>query len=299
MSAYIGRFAPSPTGPLHAGSVATALASWLDARAHKGRWLIRIEDIDTLRTVPGATDGILQTLQALGLTSDEPVVRQSERSAFYQAALQTLTYHGLTYPCACSRKEIADSALQQPAASIADQGLIYPGTCRGGLAANKMARAIRFKVPDKPIHWVDRRLGPRQEDLQHTSGDFVIKRADGPWAYQLAVVVDDQEQGITHIVRGEDLVDSTGRQIALQRALGYPSPSYLHVPVVLAEDGEKLSKQNGAVAIDSNQPIEVLNAAARHLGIPTHPCPNTDSGIARWLEQAIVDWKRLFTHAAQ
>jgi glutamyl-Q tRNA(Asp) synthetase len=263
---YRGRFAPSPTGPLHFGSLVSALASWLDARAHRGAWLVRIEDIDGPRTVPGAAEDILATLERFGMQADEPPVWQSKRLARYQQALEELKAGGMIYPCGCTRKEIADSLLHAHARNTT---LAYPGTCREGLHG-KPARAWRLRVPDGDaaiITFEDRWQGTQTQNLATEVGDFVLKRADDQWAYQLAVVVDDADAGITHIVRGADLMDSTARQIYLQRCLGVPTPEYLHVPVVMNEQGEKLSKQNGATALDSNEPLDALSAAARHLGL--------------------------------
>ena len=263
---YRGRFAPSPTGPLHFGSLVSALASWLDARAHGGAWLVRVEDIDGPRTVPGAAEEILSTLEHFGMHADEPPVLQSDRIARYQEALEQLKAAGLIYPCGCTRKEIADSLLHVHARNTT---LAYPGTCRSGLHG-KPARAWRLRVPDGDaavITFEDRWQGKQTQNLATEVGDFVLKRADDQWAYQLAVVVDDAEANITHIVRGADLIDSTTRQIYLQRCLGVPTPAYLHVPVVTNDQGEKLSKQNGATALDNDKPLEALNAAARHLGL--------------------------------
>jgi glutamyl-Q tRNA(Asp) synthetase len=263
---YRGRFAPSPTGPLHFGSLVSALASWLDARAHRGAWLVRIEDIDGPRTVPGAAEDILATLERFGMQADEPPVWQSTRLARYQQALEQLKAGGMIYPCGCTRKEIADSLLHAHARNTT---LAYPGTCREGLHG-KPARAWRLRVPDGDaaiIAFEDRWQGMQTQNLATEVGDFVLKRADDQWAYQLAVVVDDADAGITHIVRGADLMDSTARQIYLQRCLGVPTPEYLHVPVVVNEQGEKLSKQNGATALDSDKPLDALSAAARHLGL--------------------------------
>ncbi|MBB5391432.1 MULTISPECIES: tRNA glutamyl-Q(34) synthetase GluQRS [unclassified Herbaspirillum] len=267
-NAYVGRFAPSPSGPLHAGSLVAALASFLDARIHGGRWLVRIEDIDETRTVPGAADGIIATLAALGMHSDGPVLVQSQRKARYLAARERLG--GLAYPCGCSRKEIADSRV-----GIASDGAaIYPGTCRHGLAPGKAARTLRLRVPDagmpgELVRFDDRWLGPQQQHLASEVGDFILLRADGFWAYQLAVVVDDAEQGVTDIVRGADLLDSTARQIYLQGLLGYPTPRYLHVPLLMNDVGEKFSKQNGAQAIDLHRPLDELQRAATFLGLDT------------------------------
>ncbi|MGN8137243.1 tRNA glutamyl-Q(34) synthetase GluQRS [Paraburkholderia sp. 22099] len=263
---YRGRFAPSPTGPLHFGSLVSALASWLDARAHGGAWLVRVEDIDRPRTVSGAARDILATLERFGMHADEPPIWQSTRIARYEQALEQLKARGLVYPCGCTRKEIADSLLHAHARNTT---LAYPGTCRDGLHG-KPARAWRLRVPDGEaavITFEDRWQGTQTQNLATEVGDFVLKRADDQWAYQLAVVVDDADAGITHIVRGADLMDSTARQIYLQRCLGAPTPEYLHVPVVTNDQGEKLSKQNGAQALDAGKPLEALIAAARHLGL--------------------------------
>ncbi len=263
---YRGRFAPSPTGPLHFGSLVGALASYLDARARGGTWLVRIEDIDGPRTVPGADEHILATLERFGMRPDEPPVRQSRRTALYLDAFERLVASGLVYPCGCTRKEIADSLANAHARHAT---LAYPGTCRRGLAG-KPARAWRLRVPDGAdalVTFNDRWDGARTQNLATEVGDFVLKRADGQWAYQLAVVVDDADQRVTHVVRGADLVDSTARQIYLQRCLGLPTPAYLHVPVVVDAHGEKLSKQTGAVELDASRPLPSLQAAARHLGL--------------------------------
>ena len=288
---YRGRFAPSPTGPLHAGSLVAALASWLDARAHAGQWLVRIEDVDSTRCLPGMDRLILQQLAALGLVSDQPPVYQSQRSARYQAALDLLAASKLAYPCACSRKDIEEAWAAQGTQRARHGELIYPGTCRNGLHGRD-ARAWRMRVDsratessdiasesgleaitevafdsDGVVHWTDRRLGAQSQNVAREVGDFVLRRADGLFAYQLAVVVDDADQHITHVVRGEDLADNTARQIVLQRALGLPTPSYLHTPLVLGANGEKLSKQNGAAALDTGAPLTALNAAARTLDL--------------------------------
>lgn len=235
---YVGRFAPSPTGPLHFGSLVAALASWLDARQANGRWLLRMEDLDTPRVIPGAADRILRQLEAMGLHWDGDILRQSDRGDAYEAALEALAAH--TYPCACTRKELEDSAL------AIDGARIYPGTCRNGLAPGKPPRALRVRTEDAPIRFTDRVQGDRLQSVGRDVGDFVLRRADGLVAYQLAVVVDDAAQGVTDVVRGADLLDSTARQIHLQRLLGLPTPRYLHVPVATNAAGEKLSKQTRA-----------------------------------------------------
>jgi glutamyl-Q tRNA(Asp) synthetase len=292
---YRGRFAPSPTGPLHFGSLVSALASWLDARARQGTWLVRIEDIDAPRTVPGAAQQILATLARFGLVADEPPWWQSARTAHYRAAFDQLRRDGWVYPCGCSRKEISDSLWRAHARHTT---LAYPGTCRDGLHG-KPARAWRLRVPDAhaaAIAFDDRWQGPQMQNLATEVGDFVLRRADDQWAYQLAVVVDDALAGITHVVRGADLLDSTARQIWLQRCLGVPTPAYLHVPVVVNAEGEKLSKQTGAAALDAQRPLDALAAAARHLGLAVAPCASPEA----FLEAAIGAWtRRLAARASQ
>ena len=287
---YIGRFAPSPTGPLHAGSLVAALASWLDARAHGGRWLVRIEDVDTPRCVPGADALILQQLATCGLVPDEPPWWQSQRGAAYQAALDLLLTRGTAYPCACSRREIDVALAAQGRAPARHAERVYPGTCRHGLHG-RPARAWRLRTDtegaDTLVSWTDRRLGLQQQNLSQTVGDFVLKRADGLWAYQVAVVVDDAAQGITQVVRGEDLADNTPRQIHLQRQLGLATPGYLHTPLVWAADGHKLSKQNGATPLELADPLAALQRAGALLGIPGG-LPG--SSPADWLGAAVVAW---------
>ncbi|MFL6672559.1 MAG: tRNA glutamyl-Q(34) synthetase GluQRS [Massilia sp.] len=286
---YIGRFAPSPTGPLHAGSLVAAVASYLDARAHDGLWLVRIEDIDEGRTVPGAAEDILELLHSLGMDSDREVVWQSRRKHLYQAAFDQLAAHA--YPCGCNRREIVDSRL-----GIAPDGAaIYPGTCREGLAPGRTTRSLRLRVPERGadiVTFTDRFSGQVAQRLASESGDFVLKRADGYWAYQLAVVVDDAEQGVTDIVRGADLLDSTPRQIYLQRLLGVPTPRYLHVPVVRNASGEKLSKQTGALAVqpgDEPSAVAALLDAARFLGLPLRRADT----LASFWQAAIPAWRDL------
>ncbi|NHZ37303.1 tRNA glutamyl-Q(34) synthetase GluQRS [Massilia rubra] len=287
-SNYIGRFAPSPTGPLHQGSLVAAMASYLDARAHHGSWLVRIEDVDEGRSVPGAAQGILALLRTLGMDWDGEVVWQSRRKQLYQAAAEQLGAH--VYPCGCNRREIADSRL----GTAPDGSAIYPGTCRHGLAPGKTMRSLRVRVPDRAGHadliaFTDRAAGPVAQHLASESGDFVLKRADGFWAYQLAVVVDDAQQGVTDIVRGADLIDSTPRQIYLQHLLGLPVPRYLHVPVVRNADGEKLSKQTGALAIapeDQRQALGALQASAAFLQLPLAPA----SSVGAFWQAAIPAW---------
>lgn len=271
---YVGRFAPSPTGPLHFGSMVAALASWLDARAARGRWLLRIEDVDGPRMQAGAAELILRTLEGLGLTWDGPVLYQSLRAARYEAALRSLARH--TYWCGCTRREIADSSL----ALAADGAQIYPGTCREGLTEGRSARALRLRSSSEPIEFTDRVQGRQRQNLERDVGDFVLYRADGQFAYQLAVVVDDAEQGVTDVVRGADLLDSTGRQIHLQRLLGYPTPRYLHVPVAVNSTGDKLSKQTGAEPVDLARRKEVIERALAFLNQPL-AC-DLDEAVANW-----------------
>lgn len=324
---YRSRFAPSPSGPLHAGSLVAALASWLDARAHGGAWLIRIEDVDTPRTVPGADQHILHQLAACNLIADEPVQWQSRRTAGYAQALQQLRQQGRAYPCHCSRKAIL-AALQAQGSARARHGeLRYPGTCRPSNAAltqavgtgpsNAAAAPVAWRllvpnfesfralepmdhaqaaitlVADSTLSWLDRRLGTQQQDVPATVGDFVLQRADGCFTYQLAVVVDDAAQGITHVVRGEDLADNTARQILLQRALGLPTPQYLHTPLVRDAQGEKLSKQTGAQALDTATPTAAraaLGQAARVLGLADPPEPDAAQALAGW----VAPWRERY-----
>jgi glutamyl-Q tRNA(Asp) synthetase len=288
---YIGRFAPSPTGPLHAGSLVAALASWLDARAHGGQWLVRIEDVDSTRCLPGMDQTLLQQLAAFGLHSDQPPAYQSQRAPLYQQALDQLIVSGHAYPCGCSRRDIELARQHSGQVKPRHGELIYPGTCRHGLHG-KAARAWRLTTQAQPLlHWQDRRLGAQAQDVAAEVGDFILKRADGCFAYQLAVVVDDAAQGITDVVRGQDLADNTARQILLQRALQLPTPRYLHTPLVLGPNGEKLSKQNGARALDTQHPLAVMNQAATLLGL-TEQHELTDA-LANWVTQ----WRCLYNRS--
>jgi len=296
MTGYVGRFAPSPTGPLHAGSAAAALAGYLDARAHGGRWLLRIEDVDTPRTSAGAAECIQDQLRFLGLHWDGPVVFQSSRFARYQGAFERLAEAGRLFGCACSRREIADS-LQSGASRVRAIPQIYPGTCRNGIAGGRAARAWRFRVDHATVRFDDRWLGPQCQVPAEDVGDFVVRRADGIWAYQLAVTVDDGDAGVTHVVRGQDILGSTGRQILLQRALDLPTPDYLHIPLALGADGEKLSKQNGATSITdgvaagaAKSACDLLDHAARLLQMQP-PLTRDRSG---WLEEATRQWALRF-----
>ncbi|AZG09858.1 tRNA glutamyl-Q(34) synthetase GluQRS [Pigmentiphaga sp. H8] len=285
-SDYVGRFAPSPTGPLHQGSLAAALASHLDARAHGGRWLVRVEDLDAPRVVEGADRIILDQLRALGLHWDGEVLYQSSRHQAYRAAFDTLRRQGMVYACGCTRKEIADSVLSARGYLPAGE-LPYPGTCRGGLHG-KPARAWRLRVPPGTVRIDDRWMGVIEQDVADEVGDFVLFRADGMWAYQLAVVVDDAEQGVTDVVRGKDLIGSTPRQKILQTLLALPVPRWMHVPVVVNADGQKLSKQTGAAAIDTQRPLAALQAAWRHL--QCEPLPAAD--VPAFLAEATDRWAR-------
>lgn len=260
-----GRFAPSPTGPLHFGSLVAAVGSWLFARRGGGRWLVRIEDIDTPRVIPGSAEEILAALERYGLTADGEVVWQSRRTHLYERALDVLRDKKLVFDCACSRAE-----LQRAASAPLGAEPVYPGTCRDGLVVGRTARAIRFRAPDEVIAFDDALAGRVEEHVGRQTGDFVVRRADGLFAYQLAVVVDDAEQGVTQVVRGADLLGSTARQIALQRALGYPTPTYAHLPLVIGPDGTKLGKRDGALplpSLDEGRVRETLRDALRFLGI--------------------------------
>jgi glutamyl-Q tRNA(Asp) synthetase len=292
---YIGRFAPSPTGPLHVGSLVAAVGSYLDARAHGGRWLLRVEDVDAPRTVPGAAQTILDTLERFGFEWDGKVVRQSDRLDAYRAAFERLKALGHAFPCACTRREMADSALAR------DGSRIYPGTCRNGLPPGRAPHAWRIRAAGR-VAFDDRIQGHQEEDLAAEVGDFVVLRGDGQFAYQLAVVVDDAAAGVTDVVRGADLLGSTGRQIQLQRLLGYPTPSYAHLPVLVNAAGEKLSKQTRAAPVDAFVPAHALLAALAFLGQnPPHELRAAKPGeIWRW---AIAHWsladipRRTMAHA--
>jgi glutamyl-Q tRNA(Asp) synthetase len=283
--AYRGRFAPSPTGPLHFGSLVAALASCLEARTRAGEWLVRMEDIDTPRNVPGAAENILHTLEACGFEWDGPVLWQHTRLEAYAAALETLVKGGRAYPCACSRSEIALAA-RHPAI---DGGLCYPGTCRPGLPAGRTPRAWRLQVPDKALEFIDRIQGKITQNLDQDVGDFVLKRADGLFAYQLAVTVDDEFQGISDIVRGADLLASTPRQIWLQSCLGYRSPGYAHLPVATNARGEKLSKQTLAPALKPADAAGQIVLALRFLGQAVPPTLAAASLREIWT-WALANW---------
>jgi glutamyl-Q tRNA(Asp) synthetase len=295
---YRGRFAPSPTGPLHAGSLASALGSWLDARANQGAWLVRIEDLDTPRCIAGMDQRILAQLQACGLNWDEEVLWQSQQLKAYESALETLYSDRQIYPCTCSRQQITSVLSSQGKLRARNQEQIYPGTCRHGHVwqahfPNDMpASAWRLAIkPDQQICFTDAEFGPQEQNLNADVGDFVLQRADGIFAYQLAVVVDDARQGITHIVRGADLLSNTARQIYLQGVLGYPRPQYRHLPLVLDPYGEKLSKQTQATEINTTNSatvLQALQAAALHLGL---------SGLGDGQGQTIAEWLLRATQA--
>ena len=308
-SRYVGRFAPTPSGLLHAGSLVAALASWLDAKANGGRWLVRIEDLDTPRVAAGAIEAILGQLARCALLPDETPLLQSTRTSRYQSALDRLLDGGRAFPCACSRRDLERAAAPSSSSHIEGDRLatadvdarehpgerIYPGTCRSGLHGRPM-RSVRLRsdagplsngeATPGPIAWVDRRLGPQQQDVAAAVGDFVLKRADGIWAYQLAVVVDDAAEGVTDIVRGEDLAGNTARQILLQRLLGLPTPRYLHTPLVLAANGAKLSKQTGAEPLALDEPLPALRQAGAQLGIEAN-----GTTVAGWLASALAAWR--------
>ncbi len=296
---YRGRFAPSPTGPLHAGSLASALGSWLDARANQGAWLVRIEDLDTPRCIAGMDQHILAQLQACGLTWDEEVIWQSQELKAYQNALETLYSDQQIYPCTCSRQQISSILSSQGKLRARNQEQIYPGTCRHGyvwqaqLPEAMSPSAWRLAVqPEQAIRFSDAEFGLQEQNLNADVGDFVLRRADGIFAYQLAVVVDDARQGITHIVRGADLLSNTARQIYLQGILDYPTPQYRHLPLVLDPHGEKLSKQTQATEINTvsdTAVLQALQAAALHLGL-RNLSDGQDQTIAEWLLQATHAW---------
>jgi glutamyl-Q tRNA(Asp) synthetase len=275
---YRGRFAPSPTGPLHFGSLVAAVGSYLDAKINCGVWLVRIDDLDTPRVVPGAADNILRTLDALGMLWHGKTLYQSTRIEAYRAALDHLRARNLIYSCACTRREIADSAVS------GIDGYVYPGTCRDGLPPGKLTRAWRVDVRGSGIAFDDTIQGHRSQDIEREIGDFVLLRADGIYAYQLATVVDDASQGITNVVRGADLIDSTPRQIYLQRLLNLTTPRFAHLPVAANDKGEKLSKQTRAPTVDITRPAQELVKVMKFLGfaIPNELAHATTSCVWEW-----------------
>lgn len=282
---YIGRFAPSPTGLLHIGSLLTAVASYADARAHQGEWLVRIEDLDPPREMPGAAADILRTLEAFGFEWDGEVAYQSRRYDLYQDTLDRLKAAGLVYPCYCSRKD------WQAAATQGADGFVYNGRCRVPQQrpnTQNKTPAWRIQVPDRVIGFSDGIVGQYTQNLAHDIGDFVLLRADGYWAYQLAVVADDADQGITHIVRGQDLLVSTPRQIYLQQCLGVPTPSYAHLPLLTNNQGQKWSKQTLAPALDLNQKEQLLRQVLTYLNLPEAPAVNRPQELLDW---AVAHWQ--------
>jgi len=297
-SSYRGRFAPSPTGPLHFGSLVAAVGSYLDAKHHHGVWLVRMEDLDLPRTVAGAADDILRTLDAFGLHSDEPVTYQSQRTTAYEEALHSLRVGEAVYLCCCTRKEIADTALH------GIEGAIYPGTCRDGIkcpsppaplpkgegSCSVRALSWRIRTNNLPVKFNDTLQGRTSQHLENEIGDFVVKRADGLFAYQLAVVVDDAFQGITHVVRGCDLLTSTSRQIYLQCLLGFPIPSYLHLPIAVNAQGEKLSKQTLAPAISKDAVVVTLIKALDFLR-QQPPAELRQGSVEEILNWAVAHWQ--------
>ena len=272
---YVGRFAPSPTGRLHMGSMVAALASWLDARSQGGTWLLRMEDLDPPREVPGAADDILRTLEAFGLTWDGEVVYQSDRHALYSEALESLKRDGHAFGCICTRKDLASTAVDG----------LYPGTCKAGLPEGETPRSWRFDMPKAVQSWEDHGRGPSSV-AGDSMGDFVLKRADGHWAYHLAVVVDDADQGVTHVVRGADLWTSTAAHMALQQAMNLHTPEYVHVPLVKNDLGQKLSKQTRAQPVSPRDAANVLAKACQALG---QPIPDVDAPHAM-LQEALASW---------
>jgi glutamyl-Q tRNA(Asp) synthetase len=278
---YCGRFAPSPTGLLHAGSLTTALGSYLEARCRGGRWLLRMEDLDTQREQPGASAAILRDLERLGFEWDGEVQYQSQRHALYRAALDQLISQQQVYRCSCTRREIQALALRGL------DGWVYPGSCRNGALRLDGPGAWRFRVTDTPLMFVDDLQGPVCQMLARDIGDFVLLRADGFWAYQLAVVVDDGEQGVNHVVRGADLLVSTARQIALQQGLGLAVPTYCHLPLLVNQQGEKLSKQTRALAVSAGKALAELVCAMRRLG---HTPPDDLDSVAQFWAWALENW---------
>ena len=281
---YRGRFAPSPTGPLHIGSLVAAVGSFLEARRRGGQWLLRIEDVDAPRCSAEAADGILRTLEAFGFAWDGTVAWQSRRAAAYDRALERLQAARQVFPCACTRKELADSAIAPDGAAI------YPGTCRNGLPPDREARAWRLRVGDRKVVFDDAVQGRIESDLAREAGDFILRRADRLHAYQLAVVVDDAEAGVTAVVRGADLLTSTARQIYLQRCLGFPTPGYAHLPVAVNAEGEKLSKQTLARPLDCAHPSPQLLAVLRFLG-QAPPADLAAAGVDEVWRWALDNWR--------
>lgn len=284
LTLYRGRFAPSPTGPLHLGSLVAAVGSYLDAKSNQGKWLVRIDDLDTPRVVPGASSHILKTLDSLGMEWDGEVIYQSQRDDIYREAMSLLYKMALIYPCTCTRKEIADSSI------VGISGLVYPDTCRNNLPTPGKQYAWRIKTKNDPILFQDSLSGSICQTLHRDVGDFVLQRADGVYAYQLAVVIDDAEQNITHVIRGADLMDSTPRQIYLQQLLGYPVPDYMHLPVMTDQSGNKLSKQTQAEPIDLSNAIAQLVIVLRFLG-QEPPEELRESDLPSFWQWAVDNWR--------
>jgi len=288
---YIGRFAPSPTGPLHFGTLIAAVASYAQARSQNGQWLLRIEDVDTTRAIPGIADDMLATLKAFGFEWDGTVTYQAQRTKHYCEALQVLSEKNLVYPCTCSRKTLAEDSTSKEPSSV------YPGTCRelklagedSGNHARTGDHALRIRVNNTVIQFEDRVMGQYKQNLGKDCGDFILKRRDGLFAYQLAVVVDDALQGVTEVVRGADLLDSTPRQIYLQQQLGYNQPDYLHLPLVVNEHLQKISKSTAAPALNQSRPVPELCAALRHLG-QIIPVELGQENLGRLWDWAIAHW---------
>jgi glutamyl-Q tRNA(Asp) synthetase len=283
-SKYRGRFAPSPSGPLHFGSLVAAMGSYLDARSCNGVWLLRMEDIDPPREKPGAADSILSTLELFGFEWDGPVLYQSSRIDAYAEAADKLVADGLAYRCSCSRKEIQQAGIK------GNEGTIYPGTCRSGYDSSRSVKTLRVVTDAADVGFSDLIQGRFKQNLKQDVGDFVIRRADGLFAYQLAVVVDDAYQGITHVVRGSDLLFSTPRQLYLQQLLALQLPEYAHLPLVMGEDGKKLSKQSMAWPVDESNPVETLLKAAGFLG--QVPAQETPGNIPEFWQWALSSWDR-------
>jgi glutamyl-Q tRNA(Asp) synthetase len=281
---YRGRFAPTPSGPLHFGSIVAAVGSYLEARTRGGEWHLRIDDLDPPRVAPGATDSILRCLEQLGFEWDGPVIYQSQRTPAYHAALHQLCQRGLVYPCACTRKEIAEHA------RIGVEGPVYPGTCRQGMPPGREARTLRLLTTEARVQFDDAVLGPQVRDIERDAGDFVLYRADGVFAFHLASAVDDGELAMTDIVRGADLLESSGRQIYVMRLLGLPAPHYAHLPVALNARGEKLSKQTHADAIDPREPGRVLVSALHFLGQSAPEQLSGESTRVLW-DWATTNWR--------
>lgn len=285
MNVYRGRFAPTPSGPLHFGSMVAAIGSFLDARAHGGEWRLRIDDLDPPRVAPGADDAILRCLEGFGMEWDGTIVRQGGRNDAYHAELHRLRQAGWVYPCACSRREIGEAGIN------GIEGAVYPGTCRRGMPSGREARALRVRTDGRMTGFDDLLQGPVRQVLETEVGDFVAYRADRVFAYHLACAVDDAEQGITHVVRGADLMASTPRQVHLQRLLGLATPVYLHLPVAVNAAGEKLSKQTQAQAVDPANPLPTLERVLRFLGHPP-PAEAGAAGLRALWQWAIENWRR-------